>query len=186
MALTRKTVTSKITSSAGCRLWHRRAYQQLSHIPHTMLQKYIRLTRYMQRTIRNRSAVLNTFLKLRNWNCVSYSSFIIENDAADILTTAWDLFMYSLIYLFIYSVIYLFIYWQSTDPAEVSTNNPCFEPVAYPGIFFPGEGGCVSTNSVEDRGQRELGSGGGSPLVRGSGGSCNLVQEILFHIVKCS
>ena len=35
-------------------------------------------------------------------------------------------------------------------------------------------------------GQRELGSGGGSPLVRGSGGSCNLVQEILFHIVKFS
>jgi len=24
------------------------------------------------------------------------------------------------------------------------------------------------------------------PLVRGSGGSCNLVQEISFHIVKCS
>jgi hypothetical protein len=39
-----------------------------------------------------------------------------------------------------------------------------------------GEGG--STNSVYDRGQRERGSGGGSPLVRGSGGSCNLVQEI--------
>ena len=35
-----------------------------------------------------------------------------------------------------------------------------------------------STNSVEDRGQREQGSGGGSPLVRGSGGSCNFVQEI--------
>ena len=33
-----------------------------------------------------------------------------------------------------------------------------------------------STNSVEDRGQRERGSGGGSLLVRGSGGSCNLVQ----------
>ena len=43
-----------------------------------------------------------------------------------------------------------------------------------------------STNSVEDRGQREQGSGGGSPLVRGSGGSCNLVQEISFHIVKFS
>ena len=41
-----------------------------------------------------------------------------------------------------------------------------------------------STNSVEDRGQREQGSGGGSPLVRDSGGSCNLVQEISFHIVK--
>ena len=40
--------------------------------------------------------------------------------------------------------------------------------------FFPGG----STNSVEDRGQRERGSGDGSPLVRGSGGSCNLVQEI--------
>ena len=41
-------------------------------------------------------------------------------------------------------------------------------------------GGGGSTNSVEDRGQ---GSGGGSSLVRGSGGSCNFVQEISFHIV---
>ena len=55
--------------------------------------------------------------------------------------------------------------------------------VAYPGIFFVGGG---STNSVEVRGQRGRGSGGGSPLVRGSGGSCNLVQEISFHIVKFS
>jgi len=52
--------------------------------------------------------------------------------------------------------------------------------VAYPGILFRGG----SVNSVEDRGQRERGSGGGSPLVRGSGGSFNLVQEISFHIVK--
>ena len=44
-----------------------------------------------------------------------------------------------------------------------------------PTNFFSGGG---STNSVEDRGQTERGSGGGSPLVRGSGGSCNLVQEI--------
>ena len=50
--------------------------------------------------------------------------------------------------------------------------------------FFSGVGG--STNSVEDRGQRGRGSGGGSPLVRGSGGSCILVQEISFHIVKFS
>jgi len=34
--------------------------------------------------------------------------------------------------------------------------------------------------------ESEQGSGGGSPLVRGSGGSCNLVQEISFHIVKFS
>jgi hypothetical protein len=38
-----------------------------------------------------------------------------------------------------------------------------------------------STNLGEDRGQRVLGSGGGSPLVRASGNRCNLVQEILFH-----
>ena len=50
--------------------------------------------------------------------------------------------------------------------------------------FFSGGGG--STNSVEGRGQRERGSGGGSPLVRGSGGSCNLVQDISFHTVKFS
>jgi len=43
-----------------------------------------------------------------------------------------------------------------------------------------------STNSVEDRGQRERGSGGGSPLIRSSGGSCNLIQEISFHIVRFS
>jgi len=54
--------------------------------------------------------------------------------------------------------------------------------VAYPGILFRGG----STNSVEDRGQREQGSEGGNPLLRGSGGSCNLVQEISFHIVKFS
>ena len=47
--------------------------------------------------------------------------------------------------------------------------------------FCSGGGG--STNSVEDREQRERGSEGGSPLVRGSGGSCNLVQEISFHII---
>ena len=50
---------------------------------------------------------------------------------------------------------------------------------------FVREGG-VSTNSVEDRGQRERGSGGDSHLVRGSGGSCNLVREISFRIVKFS
>ena len=44
--------------------------------------------------------------------------------------------------------------------------------VAYPGILLGGG----STNSVEDRGQRE----------RRSGGSCNLVQEISFHIEKFS
>ena len=53
--------------------------------------------------------------------------------------------------------------------------------MAYPGIFFGGGG---STNSVEDRKNGDLGVI--APLVRGSGGSCNLVQEISFHIVKFS
>jgi hypothetical protein len=44
-------------------------------------------------------------------------------------------------------------------------------PVAYPAIFFRGGGG--STNSAEDRGQTEQGSGGSSPLVRGSTQSAN-------------
>jgi hypothetical protein len=49
-----------------------------------------------------------------------------------------------------------------------------------------GGGGGVSKNSVEDRRQRKWGSAGGSPLVRGFGGSCNFVQEISFHVVKFS
>jgi hypothetical protein len=39
----------------------------------------------------------------------------------------------------------------------------CIATVAYPGIIFGGG----STNSAENRGQREGGSGGSSPLVRG-------------------
>ena len=66
---------------------------------------------------------------------------------------------------------------------ELGTAIHYTESVVYPGILF---GGGVSINSDEDRGQRERGSGGGSPLVRGSGGSCNLEQEISFHIVKFS
>ena len=57
------------------------------------------------------------------------------------------------------------------------------ESVAYPGILFWGGG---PTNSVENRGQRERESGGGSPLVKVSGGSCNFVQEISFHTVTFS
>ena len=55
--------------------------------------------------------------------------------------------------------------------------------MVYPGILF-GRGGGGSKNSVEDGGSGDLGAV--APLVRGSGGSCNLVQEISFHIVKFS
>ena len=52
--------------------------------------------------------------------------------------------------------------------------------MAYPGILFGGG----STNSVEDRENGDMGAV--APLVRGFGGSCNLIQEISFHIVKFS
>jgi len=67
---------------------------------------------------------------------------------------------------------------------ELSAAGKVAEAVAYPGIVFRGGGG--STNSVEDREQRERGSGGGGPLVRGSGGSYNLVQENSIHILTFS
>jgi len=49
-------------------------------------------------------------------------------------------------------------------------------PVAYPGILFGVGGGQQIQLRTEDRENRDL--GGGSPLLRGSGGSCNFVQEI--------
>jgi len=53
------------------------------------------------------------------------------------------------------------------------------EAVAYPGILFVWGGVQQIQLRTEDR---DLGHG--SPLGRGSGGSCNFVQEISFHIVK--
>ena len=55
--------------------------------------------------------------------------------------------------------------------------------VAYPGILSRGGVQQIQLRT-EDRENGDL--GGGSPLVRGSGGNCNLVQEISFHIVKLS
>ena len=55
--------------------------------------------------------------------------------------------------------------------------------MAYPGILFGGGVQQIQLRT-EDRENGDL--GGGSPLVRGSGGSCNLVQEISFLIVKFS
>ena len=57
-------------------------------------------------------------------------------------------------------------------------------PVAYPRIFFGVGGGLKIQLKTEDR--ENGGLGAVAPLVRGSGGSCNLVQEISFHIVKFS
>jgi len=58
--------------------------------------------------------------------------------------------------------------------------------VAYPEILFGGwVGGGIQQIQLRTE-DRERGSVGGSPLVNGSVGSCNLVQEISFHIVKVS
>ena len=49
--------------------------------------------------------------------------------------------------------------------------------MAYPGILF--WGGQRTENG-------DLGAVAPYPLVKGSGGSCDLIQEISFHIVKVS
>jgi hypothetical protein len=57
------------------------------------------------------------------------------------------------------------ILWNVTSAYIISTY--ChISSVVYPGILFGGKGGL--TNSVEDRGQRERGFGGDSPIVWGS------------------
>ena len=56
--------------------------------------------------------------------------------------------------------------------------------MAYPGILFGGGGFQQIQVRTEDGENGDL--GGGSPLVRGSGDSCNLAQEISFHIVTFS
>ena len=56
--------------------------------------------------------------------------------------------------------------------------------MAYPGILFVGRGVQQIHLRTEDRENGDLEDG--SPLIRGSGCSCNLVQEISFHIVKFS
>jgi hypothetical protein len=50
------------------------------------------------------------------------------------------------------------------DRYQWLTQESFFGGAVRPGIFFRGG----STNLVEDRGQRERGSGGVSPIVRGS------------------
>jgi len=59
----------------------------------------------------------------------------------------------------------------------------CLQTVAYPGILFEGGGHQIQLRT-EDRDNEDLGTV--APLVRGSGDSCNLVQEISFHIVNFS
>ena len=70
--------------------------------------------------------------------------------------------------------------WRTTKGLVSSNFVQCESAVAYPGILF---GGLQQIEMrTEDGENGDL--GGGSPIVRGSGGSCNLVQEISFHIVK--
>jgi hypothetical protein len=57
--------------------------------------------------------------------------------------------------------------------------------VVYPGIFFGG-GGEVQQIQLRTENRENGDLGAVVPLVRGSGGSYNLVQEISFLIVKFS
>jgi len=45
---------------------------------------------------------------------------------------------------------------------------------------------CRGVQQIHLKGRENGELGAGSSLVRGSGGSCNLVQEVSFHMVKFS
>ena len=81
--------------------------------------------------------------------------------------------------LFVINIhVQFLLYFAGTVPRDI-----CIYSVAYPGILFRGGVQQIQLRT-EDRENEDL--GGGSPLVRGSGGSCNLVQETSFHMVKFS
>jgi len=66
-----------------------------------------------------------------------------------------------------------------------TTQNVSAEASGVPRNFVRGGKGVQQIHlRTEDRNNGNL--RGGSPLFRGSEGSCNLVQEISFHIVKSS
>jgi hypothetical protein len=67
--------------------------------------------------------------------------------------------------VFLSMVMNLHTYLTVRDSSSSSFAVLALQAVAYLGIFS----GWGLTNSVEDRGQRERGFGGGRPLVRGSG-----------------
>ena len=58
------------------------------------------------------------------------------------------------------------------------------QAVAYPAILFEWGGVQQIQLRTEDSENGDLGAV--APVVRGAGGSCNLVQEISFHIVTFS
>jgi hypothetical protein len=78
-----------------------------------------------------------------------------------------DVYMIICIYIYISSFTSLgqrnCTLWAPQTQKSVTIRSQPGRAVAYPGILF----GWGSTNSFEDRGQKERGSGGGSPPVRG-------------------
>jgi len=92
-----------------------------------------------------------------------------------ILPILFQFFIYQSLF---HPVLCILIYWEHQKISHWTEGTTQWRTQE----FFSGG----STNSFEDRGQRERGSGDGSPLVRGSGGSCNLIQEISFHMVTFS
>jgi hypothetical protein len=72
---------------------------------------------------------------------------------------------------------------ELTCTIRISCIQTALRTVAYTGTFFGGGGGI---QQIQLRTEDRENSGRGSPLVRDSGGSCNLVKEISFHIVKFS
>ena len=76
--------------------------------------------------------------------------------------------------------------WQLPTVTSLDRTQTYGKPAVYvPWNFVWGEGGVEQIQlRTEDRENGDLAAV--APLVRGSGGSCNSVQEISFHIVKFS
>jgi hypothetical protein len=81
-----------------------------------------------------------------------------------ILSQGYYYYYYYYYYLKVQYLVSLNVHLTLT-PVQHKIDRGQARAVAYPGIIFVGGS---STNSVEDRGQREQGSKGDSPLVRGS------------------
>jgi hypothetical protein len=76
--------------------------------------------------------------------------------------------------VFYYTSDRLNMFWAALCPSSGASG--------VPRNFF--QGGVQQIQLTEDRENRDLGAA--APLVRSSGGSYNLVQEMSFHIVKFS
>jgi len=150
---------------------------------------YLLVTYIIHHVLQTSHVLTPSFICYYNWNIQNISQFLTTSTPT--IARAHDPLPAQNIGLFqgfcIKAIGFLALVWVHKIWTNLFIKNDCSNKVdllhnQWRTQEFCSVGG-VSTNSVEDRGQ---GSGGCNPLVRGSGGSCNLVKEISFHTVKSS